>query len=246
MKLLIGVALGLLLAGPAAHAAELALMPVVVNLDRTNDRSTVQVLNKGREAVLLQADAITWTREGGQDRDGATDDLIVNPPLFTLQPGQTQVVRVGLRRGAATEREQAYRMVLREVPTARADDSLRVSGQVRVLVTLRVPVYVAPRQVQHDVRWQAHRDASGDVVTQISNHGNVHTKVGRLRLREGAAGNDSHGTPLAEHVGADVLFPGEVRSFRLRPRAPVAGTQVTLEVLSERGTHDVALQLAPR
>src|SRR5690349_19377576 len=99
-----------------AIAADLSLMPVVVHLDRTRDRTTVQVTNNGSTAVVLQADAIAWRRDAGVDRDEASDDLIVNPAVFTVAPGRTQIVRVGLRRSTASEQEATYRMVLREVP----------------------------------------------------------------------------------------------------------------------------------
>src|ERR1041384_6462070 len=86
-------------------AAELSIMPVAVHLDKARDRTTVQVTNNGTTPVLLQADAIGWRREGGGDRDEPSEDLIVNPGVFTLAPGKTQVVRVGLRRNTASEAE---------------------------------------------------------------------------------------------------------------------------------------------
>ncbi|MBV8379496.1 MAG: molecular chaperone [Paucibacter sp.] len=218
----------------AAHAAEVTLMPVNVKLDRANDRATVQVMNNGQEPVLMQAEAIAWTRENGQDKDGPTTDLIVNPPVFTIQPGQTQVLRLGLRRNQALEQEGTYRVVLREVPMPRAEDLLNVSGSVRVLVTMRVPVYVAPAQVRHNEQWHVERAPNGDVLAQVTNTGNVHIKVGELRL-EGASGQQL--AAVAQQGGNSVIFPGEQRTFRLP--AQVAATQV--QVQTDQGLHMVAL-----
>jgi fimbrial chaperone protein len=235
-------ALALLAVSSLVHGADLSLMPVSVHLDRQRDRATVQVLNNGSAPVTLQADAIAWARADGVDSDGPTDALIVSPPLFTVPPGQTQIVRVGLRRAATSPAEGTYRMVLREVPPPRDDADQRVSGQVRVLVALRVPVYVAPVVVRRDERWLARRDAQGNVVAQVTNAGNVHLKVGSLRLREG----DADQPVLAEQPVGTVLFPGEARSFQLRPRTPLAGTPLTLEVMTDRGMEHVALDLASR
>ncbi|MCU7373421.1 fimbria/pilus periplasmic chaperone [Paucibacter sp. O1-1] len=215
-----------------AHAADISLMPVNVKLDRLNDRATVQVQNNGSEAVIMQADAIAWTRVQGQDVDGPTSDIIVNPPIFTIQPGQTQIVRVGLRRNQELQQEATYRMVLREVPSPRLSDIGNVSGSVRVLVALRVPVYVAPSKIVRQEQWQLRRDATGEMVASVSNTGNVHLKIGELRLQGGAA--------LALQGSGSVIFPGEQRSFRLQ------GGQKhrLLEVVSEQGVQQVALNEA--
>lgn len=219
------------------RAADLSIMPVAVTLGRTNDRATVHLMNNGSEPVTMQAEAIAWHRFDGVDADAPTGDLIVNPPVFTVQPGKSQVLRVGLRRSVEADKETTYRMVLREVPSLQWADGLGVSGSVRVLVALRVPVYVAPRQVQRSERWVARRESNGDVVAQVSNAGNVHMKIDRLRLHA----TEEAGAPMAEQMVGAVLFPGESRSFRLQ-RAPASGTAPTrLEVMTDRGPQHVAL-----
>lgn len=223
----------LLLAPVVAHAADVSIMPVNVHLDRQNDRATVQVVNNGTDVVVMQADAIAWTRQAGQDLDAPTQELIVNPPIFTLQPGQTQILRLGLRRTPDLQQEATYRMVLREVPVARASEN-RVSGQVRVLVALRVPVYVAPNQVRREQTWQVQRTASGETVATVANNGNVHMKVSELRLA-GASGDSK---VLAVSGAQSVIFPGEQRTFRLATPSNPSGT---LQVLTDQGLQHVAL-----
>jgi fimbrial chaperone protein len=236
-RLLCTLLLGL--TGLAANAADVSLMPVNVRLDRNNDRATVQVQNNGSEPVIMQADAIAWNRVNGQDVDGPTSDIIVNPPIFTIQPGQTQIVRVGLRRATELQQEATYRMVLREVPSPRLSDVGNVSGAVRVLVALRVPVYVAPAKVQRSEQWKLSRDARGELVASVSNTGNVHLKVGELRLQ----GEGTDGKVLAVKGTHSVIFPGEQRSFPLQASAP-AGRAVSLQVSTDQGVQQVALNEA--
>ncbi len=228
------------LAAIAARAADLTIMPVAVQLDAAHDRTTVRVSNTGKAPVVLQADAIGWSRTDGVDQDTATDDLIVNPPVFTVAPGATQILRVGLRRNSPAEHESTYRMVLREVPSAADAADASVQGQVRVLVALRVPVYVAPAVVRHEQRWAARYDASGRLYASVSNTGNVHLKIGTLRL---ASQDDSAATRL--QGPESVLMPGEVRQFALQRPTPVpAGQPMSLEVLTDRGLQHVPLDLA--
>jgi len=236
----LGLAVGLLALAGAASCADLGIMPVAVQLDRSHDRATIQVHNRGDEPVTMQADAGSWTRRAGRDHDAPTDDLIVNPPVFTIPPGRTQIVRLGLRRGIEAEQETMYRMVLREVPPVRADERLTFTGSVRVLVTMRVPVYVAPRVVQRNESWSIERDAQGQLLAAVTNAGNVHMKVASLRL----FGDSTK--PLAEQASGQVLFPGESRSFLLPNAGPLPAQALTLEVQSDRGVERVGLAQAPR
>jgi fimbrial chaperone protein len=226
---------------PSAHAADLSIMPVAVQLDAAHDRSTVRVTNQGATPVILQADAIGWKREAGVDTDTATSDLIVNPPVFTVAPGKTQIVRVGLRRDSTTEQESTYRMVLREVPSAdAANDTLQ--GQVRVLVALRVPVYVAPSVVRRQERWVARYDDSGHLVAAVTNTGNVHYKVGSLHV----ASEDSTAATRAEGPQS-VVMPGEAHSFVLpSPVKSISGKPMTLEVQTDAGMQYVPLEIAQK
>ena len=92
----------------------------------------------------------------------------------------------------------------------RPSDALNVAGSVRVLVALRVPVYVAPAQVRRSEQWQVSRGAGGEVLAQVSNTGNVHLKVAELRLH-GDAGQPL--ASLAQKGSHAVIFPGEQRTF---------------------------------
>ena len=218
----------------AANAADVTLMPVTVKLDRANDRATVQVMNNGNEPVLMQAEAIAWNRVGGLDIDGPTTDLIVNPPVFTVQPGQTQVLRLGMRRNQERTEEGTYRIVLREVPMPRPSDDLTVAGSVRVLVALRVPVYVAPTQIKKGEQWKLTRAANGELLAQVANTGNVHLKVAELRL---AGENGEALAKVAQKGSNSVIFPGEQRTFRL----PATAQATQLQVHTEDGVQRVAL-----
>jgi fimbrial chaperone protein len=195
---------------PAAQAAELAVMPVAVQLDRLKSRATVMVQNNGSQPVTVQADALAWQRDGGQDRHAGTDALLVNPPVFTIEPGRSQVVRLGLRDPAAVaaqDPERTYRLVLREVPTPRAPGSLDFSAGVRVLVALRIPVYVAPPQVQRSERWELLPGDGSAPTARVTNTGNVHIRLASIRLADGSE------QALAEPLRGMVLLAGETRSW---------------------------------
>lgn len=222
------------------QAAEIGLTPIALHLDQNRDRTLVRVENHGSEPVTMQADAIEWSRQDIDGESVPTDALMVSPPIFMVGPGQTQIVRVGLRRATALTQEATYRMVLREIPRP-AEAGGTVSGSVQVLVALRVPVYVAPQQPRREARWQVRTDGQGNVTAEVTNHGNVHLTLASLHLRD--AGSHS----LAEQSAPTMVWPGESRRFALRPNAgsrPSGGAMV-LDVLTDRGLQRVAVDPEP-
>jgi fimbrial chaperone protein len=241
--LTLALAAGVASVAPPARAADIGVSPVTINLDRANSRATVNVVNNGLGAVVMQAEVVEWKRlPGPLDDDAATTDMIVNPAVFSLEPGQSQVVRVGLRKAAQADREGTYRVVLREVPTPPQPGETRVSGQVRVLMALRLPVYVAPVNVVRDPRMHAVEQADGSIVASIRNEGNVHIRVGRLRVRPGNA--DPAAPASSEQAVADVVFPGEMRQFKVAHAAIHPGLPLRLEVVTDQGPFEVPVTLA--
>ena len=233
-----------LFAGAPAQASDIGVSPVAVNLDKANDRASINVVNNGDQAVVMQAEVIDWRRDASPAKeDGPTTDMIVNPAVFTMQPGQTQVVRIGMRKPAQPAQEGTYRIVLREVPTPPKEGEVRIAGQVRVLMALRVPVYVAPLNVVNNARWAATREDDGSIVASLQNEGNVHVRVGRLRLRHTDA--DPTAAPAADQAVAEVVFPGEAKKFRVPAvTAAARAERMLLEIATDQGPFEVPVTLA--
>ncbi|MBL0729511.1 molecular chaperone [Piscinibacter sp. HJYY11] len=208
-----------------------------------NSSTSVLIVNRSGQDMLLHAEAIAWRREGGADRDAPTKDLAIDLPVFALAPGGQQTVRITLRGPAASDQEMAYRMVLRELPATNAGPATarRASAAARAAMTLRVPVYVSPALVRRQQQWQAHIDDDGQLVAKVANLGNVHYKVGGLRVL-----GDTQPPIVISHPSQSVLFPGEARTFRLLPPTVPTHKPISLEVRTEFGVQYVALDLSVR
>ncbi|MEZ5644649.1 MAG: fimbria/pilus periplasmic chaperone [Burkholderiaceae bacterium] len=183
---------GLWLAG-AAHAGSLSVMPVVVGLSAQNVREAISVINRGDERTTVHVDVVSWTQADGRDVFLPTSDVVLNPGVFTLQPGQTQVLRLGWRGKGPVDTERTYRLLLREVPPAMnaavpLGPAARPDGgpQVRVLLELRIPVYVAPEKAMPRSEWQVKRVDANAVEVRLRNPGNVHTVVRQMQVTAGA------------------------------------------------------------
>src|SRR5512139_759337 len=110
--------LAALLALPSAGAGTFTISPLRVDFTGAAGTAVLTVRNEEAGSVVVQAEGLSWSQEGGQDAYQPTRDLLVSPAVFTPAAGGSQVVRVALRRAPDATRELSYRMVLQEVPQA--------------------------------------------------------------------------------------------------------------------------------
>jgi fimbrial chaperone protein len=225
----------------SAWAANLGVTPVAVYMSNAANRATVSIVNYGDEPVTMQVEGIEWTRVNGVDKDGETSDIMVNPAVFTVEPGDNQIIRVGMRKPANPSTEGTYRLVLREVPVIAAPSDTSGGTNVRVLVAMRIPIYVSPTKVVRDENWKVNTDGKGNIVVKLNNNGNVHYKVGGIKLRPN---QDKESAPLATSSEGGVIFPGETRAFNMRSAQPLANKSITLEVFTDIGPQYVTTEIA--
>lgn len=224
------------MAGPL-WATNLGVTPVAIHMGGGVMRTAVTVVNQGDRPATVQAETIVWQRIDGQDQYAETSEVMVNPALFTVEPGASQIVRVGLRQPNTAQVEATYRLVLREVPVV--DEASETAGPaLRVLVSMRLPIYVAPDKVERAQNWQV-RTQGSTLQVSMRNDGNVHFKFGGIRARDAAQGA---GSPVfAETAESGVVFPGETRNFTLQAVGgnAVSNRPVLLEVLTDRGSEHI-------
>lgn len=234
-----------LLFSAAVLAADISVMPVGLTLSAQQDRQAITVTNQGKERVTIQVDKVVWTQTNGQDKYAPTQDLLVNPPLFSILPGGSQILRVGLIRPPNGEKEAAYRIFLREVPLGPGGAaSLRNAdnGQVRMMLEIRLPIYVTPTKIVRTQEWHAQRNVDGSIALDVVNTGNVHLVVGELQLflADAVAGQP----PFAITKTSSAVFPGQSRRWEMRFDQPLTSQRIVLEVTTDRGRQKVPLDLA--
>ncbi|ROP99856.1 fimbrial chaperone protein [Stella humosa] len=165
-----------------------------------------EVVNPGTQDTMVHVRPVVWEQPGGEDRLTPSDRLVVSPPIFDLAPQGRQLVRVGLATPASGEVEQAFRLLIDEVP----DRVKPVPGQIRTVVRISVPVFVLPN------RPPAPRLAAGPMragALSLRNQGNTHVRVDWIVLR------DRHGAELGRHKVFVYLLPGAERVVQV-PIAP--------------------------
>ncbi len=164
-------------------AGEFAILPLRLHLDRSTRAGEVTIRNQDTAPLRMQAQAMTWRQDDdGKDVYAPADDLIFFPRALEIPPGESRIVRVGVRAAPVT-REETYRLFLEQLPPA-APEAAPVGASLRVLLRVGVPVFIAPAQA-------AERKASiggpeiqaGQVRWSVANEGNVHFVADRVEMK---------------------------------------------------------------
>src|SRR4051812_48428578 len=100
-----------------AAAGSFGVAPTRVDLGKGARSSLVEVSNDDTRKLSFQVRLFQWTQDAqGKDAYQENQDLIFFPPLFTVNPGDKRVIRVGLKGSAPPPGEIAYRLFIEEIP----------------------------------------------------------------------------------------------------------------------------------
>jgi fimbrial chaperone protein len=216
------------LAAPApALAGTLRVDPVRLEISPDRRTATVTVRNEEQTPVTIRVYALTWDQVDGEDRYGETDAIIASPPIFTIAPGATQLLRVGLRTPSAGGR--AYRIIVEEVPAASP-------GGIQVALRLNLPLFAMMQAgAPGDLSWSASRQANGSWSLEAVNRG---ARYVRLEPSDVAAA-----TGIAEDSTAfGVVLPNSRRRWMIaEPRITNQARLQSIAQTSQGGGAQVAL-----
>ena len=214
-----------------AAAASFSLSPVGLSIPSRESSASLVVDNTGDAPVVIQVKTLAWRQEAGKDVREESRDLIVNPPIFKLGPGEQQLVRIASRSGPALADERAYRVVFSEVA---AKDAPRDQSGFRFTLAMDIPVYVEPANPSAPaaIRWQAERTASGLRLT-AENAGSVHYRV--VEAVFAVAGKVLH------KPGAIVVLPKSAMVYDLPP-PPAGATAIHLSA-EDGASHPVSVDI---
>ena len=170
----------LLVAGVnVVSAASIGVSPVRATLSANQKIETITVRNTGTEPMSVQLEVMSWSQQDGEDVFTATREVLANPPIFTVPPGGSQLIRAGLRRAPDARRELTYRIFLQELPPPPRPDF----NGAKMLMRVSLPVFVLPEvAAQPALRWQAARTSDGALKISLTNIGNAHVQIANFSL----------------------------------------------------------------
>ena len=207
-----------------AAQAGVNVSPVRVDFAPGARAATLTVSNEDDVEKIFQAQPMVWRQQGGEDDYQAAADLLVNPAMFRLAPGARQTLRIGFARpAAALEEERTWRVYLTELPLA---DERR--SELKLLMRIGVPVFLATPSLAQDLRWERQADA-----LWLHNQGRAHARLSEV------AAQDERGA-LPGLPGFFYLLAGQSRRWPI-----TAQGELRISASTEAGPTDVRLPAKP-
>lgn len=154
------------------------VVPVNVQLAPGQLAAALTITNRNSQRISFQIRGYSWQQDSaGGESLLPSDVLMSSPPIATIQPEASQVVRLILR-NPPEGREGTYRIILDQLPPPGQP------GIVQVLLRLSIPVFAQPRaHIAPQVHWRVEREG-GRWWLIASNSGSQHLSVRNMRLAD--------------------------------------------------------------
>lgn len=221
-------------AGPIA-AASLQVSPITIERFAPAVASTLTLTNTGAKPMRVQIRVFRWQQSRGIESLRPSLDAVASPPATSLTAGTDYTVRVLRVARTPVVGEEAYRVLVDELPSP---ESVRPDS-VRLLLRYSIPVFfVAADATPPKVSWGV-SFRKGRLHLSAENAGDRHFKVASASLRDGAGRSQVLAKGLVGYVlgGSRMTW-----SFGWPGRPPKSGP-VVLRVAVDGALTDVPVTL---
>jgi fimbrial chaperone protein len=207
-----------LLKGMAGEAQSLSVLPVNIHLAPNEKATSLTVTNQGTAKTAIQIRAYAWNQEKGEDILTASDDVVASPPIVSIAPGASQVIRLVLRQ-SPQGREATYRILLDQIPPPAEP------GIVHVVLRLSIPIFAQPTTVAAP-HVQFHLETNdGQIYLVGINNGLGHEAIREFDL------TTSDGRKLKPAAGSSpYILAGATRRWTITAQGPLPTPSETLQM----------------
>lgn len=211
------LAVSLVAAPFAAAAASLQVTPLLIEIPAGSATSSLTLRNDGARPVDAQVRVFRWTQRDGADVLEPTETVVASPPMASLRPRADYLVRIIRPGRQPVSGEEAYRLVVDELPGAQTGGG----GSVAMVLRHSVPVFFTPPNAEPLLRWNAQlRD--GRLILRLDNEGARRVRVSRLVVSDGSTslsfgdGLVGYGLAGSSMTWSRPIRPGAFRASEVR------------------------------
>ena len=209
------------------------ISPLRVTLSPPSRSAVFMLTNSSMTRLDFHAHVYRWTQDGADDLLTATSAALLSPPIFSIEPGRTQSIRVGLLAPQASASETQYRVVIDRVPSG---DPL--PGVIVMVLHLSLPVFVPPsNEVIPTLEWSARRIDARHVALTAANRGGMHVQITSLTTSTDVAGANSVTNQMA------YVLPGSQRTWNIPVSA--SASLVRIDAASDAGSLQASARIGP-
>lgn len=188
-----------------ARAADIKLSTVIITLSDRQVATGLTLTNVGAKPALFHLRLSRWTQAGGQDVLEPSTELLINPPIVEIPPQAAQMVRIGYAGKRQQPAEQAFRLMLEEVPIANNAGA----QAVETLLKISLPVFIEP--LGNDAAPAITATARRNAGLTLANNGMRHVRIINYALL------DRSGRPGPVHQGPRYVLAQSQATLALEP-----------------------------
>ena len=225
----------LFLTGVAARAQSLSVMPVNIYLAPGQSATTLTVTNQGTTKTSVQIRAFGWSQEGDGDQLAPSDAVVVSPPIASIDPGASQVVRLILRQ-APQGHEATYRILVDQIPPPAEP------GIVHLVLRLSIPIFAEP-PTRAFPQLQFHLELDGGQMVLVGINGglrheavrDIEVLTGDGRKLKAAAGSSPYilaGSTRRWNIAVEGPLPAPGDSMQMTGHADAGAIKEQISVLA--------------
>jgi fimbrial chaperone protein len=162
-----------------AHAASLRIAPILVEISEPAKTAVVTLRNEGDKAITVQSRIMRWSQSNGEDRLEPATGVVTSPPIRTIAPGAENVVRIVRVDDTNAKGEEAYRLIIDQLP----DPKQRKPNTVNLLIRHSVPVFLSGAgSTKPRLSWSIKR-SGGNLLVSATNSGGSHVRISDFGLK---------------------------------------------------------------
>lgn len=169
-----------------ASASTLLIWPVYPLIESDQNSTALWVENRGNQSVFIQLRVFAWEQRDNQDLTLEQNNIVGSPPMVEIDPGERQLIRLVAQHTTPANTEQAWRVLLDEIPTQTSPNSgsaMRAAINVQMRYSLPLFSYgkglsseAAKTTAATQLRWQV-KVIEGQPHLVITNLGPTHARL---------------------------------------------------------------------
>lgn len=181
-----------------ALASSLLIWPIYPTIESHQTASALWLENQGDNAVVMQLRVFEWQQREGEDQYYPQQAITGSPPMMEIAPGERQLVRLIRQVPTPSAQEQAFRVIIDEIPATTSDDSNEASHSASVRLQMRysLPLFSygegaapAARHASNDLpypglSWRV-IPQEGESWLEIHNSAEQHVRLSQVAFQQG-------------------------------------------------------------
>jgi fimbrial chaperone protein len=209
-----------------AWCGTVTVNPVRIQVSSARPNAVLQITNHEDQPVTFQAHVVLWRFDGQKDVYSDSNDVMLNPPIATIGPHQTQIIRLGLRHPVEGPDEESYRLIVEEVPQTKPG----FSG-VQTILRLSIPIFALPKApTSSHVAWQVSRTGDSRLRVVATNSGSAHVQIKSLEV---SAADSQDGYLKGNSL--TYLLPTQKREWLIDDKRAMTTRRINIVAVTDAG-----------